>query len=407
MITIGPRIVHRAKLFLPWVGRWVLRAWFTGTVPSGKVTVQWGQAKLVGTVVADKSGEVVGESVATIVGGIGWQNEPPAVWLVDNSASPAKVAQQLAQAVGETLEVSSGALRAGRNAYARPEATAAEILESSLVDGAPWWIGLDGKARAALDRPSPIFDPARVVEFDAEARTCTLEIDEPSNLIGATIAASGERVPFHVRIFEAEITADETGVHCRARLEKPTSTAPTISAHLEALMRNQSPAPHATWRGATVQSQSAKREVSLRLDERDKELSDPLPVPAWCGVPGVSAEVFSGTRTMLAFDRHDPTNPFAALWSPYGQTGHVPKKVYHEANEELRFLASSAGVGKFGAATLPLVQAAEVTRLVGTLQALGASLSLSPVPEVVAVGAAITAAFLGYTVASTTKLEAQ
>jgi hypothetical protein len=147
--------------------------------------------------------------------------------------------------------------------------------------------------------------------------------------------------------------------------------------------------------------------VSLRLDARDKELSDPLPVHAWYGVPGVSAEVFSGTRTMLAFDRHDPTNPFAALWSPYGQTGHVPKKVFHEANEELRFLASSAGVGKFGATTLPLVQAAEVTRLVGTLQALGAALELSPIPEVVAVGAAITAAFLGYTVAACTKLEAQ
>lgn len=58
MITIGPRIVHRAKLFLPWAGRWVLRAWFTGAIPSGKVTVQWGQTKLVGSIVAERSGEV-------------------------------------------------------------------------------------------------------------------------------------------------------------------------------------------------------------------------------------------------------------------------------------------------------------------------------------------------------------
>jgi hypothetical protein len=326
---------------------------------------------------------------------------------VDNSAAPLEVALQLAQAIGETLEAQLTAIRTGRSAFARPNAPAAEILESLLVDGAPWWVDLDGKTKAAIDRPSPSLAPDHVVEFDAEARTCTLEIDEPSSLIGATIAASGERVPLPVRIFEASILADETGVHCTARLEKPTSSAPTISAHLEALTRNQPPAPHATWRGATVQSQTRNREVSLRLDERDKELSDPLPVPVWCGVPGVSAEVFSGTRTMLAFDRHNPTNPFAALWSPYKQTGHVPKKVFHEAHEELRFLASSAGVGKFGVTTAPLVHASEVTRLVGTLQALGASLSLSPVPEVAAVGAAITTAFTDYAVASTTKLEVE
>jgi hypothetical protein len=367
MITIGPRIVHRAKLFLPWVGRWVLRAWFIGAVPSGKVTVQWGQTKLVGTVDASKSGEVVGESVVTIVGGAGWQNEPPAAWLIDTTAAPIRVAEQVATLIGETLTVDASALRAGRNAFARPNINAARILESLLVDGAPWWITLEGNTRAATDRPETFISPHVVIEFDAEARTCTLDIDEPANLIGATIAASGERVPFPVRIYEAHITADETGVHCKARLEKPTSAAPTISAHLEALTRNQPPAPHATWRGATVQSQTSAREVSLRLDARDKELSDPLPVHAWYGVPGVSAEVFSGTRTMLAFDRHEPANPFAALWSPYGQTGHVPKKVYHEANEELRFLASSTGVGRFGAVTVPVAKAPD---LVAYLQAL-------------------------------------
>lgn len=371
MITIGHRIVHRAKLFLPCAGRWVLRAWFTGTIPSGKVTVQWGQTQLVGSVVAERSGEVVGESVATIVGGIGWQNEPPALWLVDNSASPANVAQQLAQAVGETLQIDSDSLRAGRNVFARPNVAAAETLESLLREDALWWVEFNGNTRAGLVRGTSSLSPDRVIEFDAEARTCTLEIDEPAGVVGATIAASGERVPFPVRVYEAEIIADETGIRCTARLEKPTSTAPTISAHLEALTRNHPPTPHATWRGATVQisnNGSTRAAVALRLDNRDKQLDDALPVPAWCGVPGVSAEVFSGTRTLLAFDRHDPTNPFAALWSPYGQTGHVPKKVFHEANDEIRFLASSAGVGRFGSTTTPVALANPIKAYVEKLE---------------------------------------
>jgi hypothetical protein len=109
------------------------------------------------------------------------------------------------------------------------------------------------------------------------------------------------------------------------------------------------------FRGATVQSQDRFGKVSLRLEERDRELSDSLPVSVWCGVPGVSAEVFSGTRMMLAFDRGDPSNPFAALFSPLGQTGHVPKKVAHEAHEEIRFFGESAGVGKFGTGTTKAV----------------------------------------------------
>lgn len=380
MITIGHRIVHRAKLFLPWAGRWVLRAWFAGTVPSGKVTVQWGKTQLVGTVVDSKSGEVVGESVATIVGGIGWQTAPPAVWLIDNSASPVKAAQQLAQSVDEVIELGDGALQAGRSAFARPGMGAAEILELLLTKDAPWWVELDGTTRAALDRPAPVLSADRVIEFDAEARTCTLDLDEPSGLIGATIAAEGERLPVSVRVYEAHVVADETGVHCLARLEKPSAAAPTVAAHLEALTRNQRPAPHASWRGATVQSQTAQREVSLRLDARDKELPDSLPVPAWSGVPGVSAEVFSGTRTFLAFDRHDGTNPFAALWSPYGQTGHVPKKVFHEAHEELRFVGSSAGIGRFGTITEQIAKAPLLVAYLRDLEAWALSVDLAVGP---------------------------
>lgn len=407
-ISIGNRLVYRATLLIPWVGRWVLRAWFADAPPSGTVTVQWGNTQLVGTVVSEKSGLVVGEGAVTIVGGIGWHNEPPATWLVNNSAQTARVVQQLAQAIGETITADLEALRPGRAAFARANQPASTTLEGLLVEDAIWWINLDGTARAALDRPSPVLSPDAVLHFDAEARTAILDIDEPANIVGATIAASGERVPVASRVYELEVTANEKGVHAVARLEKPTRKAPYISALLEELTRNAEPFPHATFRGATVQSQDAQRRVSLRLDERDKELADPLPVPVWPGIPGVSAEVFSGTRIMLAFDRANPAAPFAAFGSPYNDAGHVPKKVYHDANEELRFVASSAGKGHFGATTVPVALAPPTESFHGAVLAFATAAKASTTdPTLVAAATALETALQAIGGFAATKLEAQ
>jgi hypothetical protein len=403
-IIIGPKLCTKAKLYCPWSARWVLEVHLDGAPPSGKVTVQWGNTKLVGTVVPNNTGQSVGAGAAIIVGGIGWQNIPPSSWLVDTMAKPATVAQQLAQAIGETLTIGANSCREGRVAYARAMQPASMTLENLLAENALWWVGLDGATNTGTDRPSSICS-AEVLHVEPHTRRIKLDAEEPSKAQpGMIIKARDERLLVDQRIREVWFEADEHGVQCWAECDGagPLARLPEL---LASIVSEQAAYSH--FRGATVQSQDRFGKVSLRLEERDRELSDSLPVSVWCGVPGVSAEVFSGTRMMLAFDRGDPSNPFAALFSPLGQTGHVPNKVRHEANNEIRFFKESAGVGKFGVTTAPLVHASEVTRLVTTLQNLGASLSLSPVPEVAAVGAAITAAFLAYAVAGTTKLEAQ
>jgi hypothetical protein len=298
-------------------------------------------------VLPTKSGAVVGEGVATIVGGAGWHETPPATWLVDAMAAPARVAQQLAQAVGETLVIAPGALRPGRAAFARAEQPASQTLISLLAEGALWWVGFDGVTQAAPDRPSPTLSADLVLEHRADERSARLDVEEPSQApIGGQIPGAGERFSGPQRIRSLDMMADEEGVEAWVSFALPESTAPRLASLVEAVGRPSGPAPHATWRAATVQSQDAQRRASLRLEERDKELGDPLPVPSWCGVPGVSAEVFSGTRTLLAFDRADATNPLSALWSPYGQTGHVPKRVFHEAHEEIRLLGASSPAAK-------------------------------------------------------------
>ena len=151
-ITLGSRLVTKAKLHVPFSGRWLLEAHFDGAPPSGKVTVQWGAVRRVGAVIPSKSGEVITTGVVTIVGGIGWQNEPPAAALVDTMASPARVASQLAQAIGETLVIGQGSLREGRSAYSRARLFASDTLRDLLAPNALWWLDFDGTTNAEIGR---------------------------------------------------------------------------------------------------------------------------------------------------------------------------------------------------------------------------------------------------------------
>lgn len=383
MITLGPRLITKAKLFVPWAGAWVLEVWFDGAPPSGKVTVQWGKTPITGTVIATKSGVVVGQGVATIVGGAGWQQLLPSTWLIDTMANPFRVAQQLASAVGETLLAAPGTLRDGRKAFSRAEQPASLTLGETLAPDAFWYIDFLGTTHAALDRTAPAVDPAIVLDYDPQSRTATLAIEDPSEApIGAVIPAGGERFPEPQRIRELTLSADENGVRAIAAFERFPGSR--LAVLLEALAQRAKPQPHTTLRAATVQSQDAHGRVALRLEDRDKELADPLPIPIWPGIPGASSELYSGTRMLLAFDRADSTRPLAALFSPKGEAGHVPKKVFLEANELIHLLGTSLGVAKIGAVTQPVALAPNVVAYLSAVEAWALSVDIAIAPLIAA-----------------------
>lgn len=417
MITLGPRLITKAKLFVPWAGSWVLEVWFDGTPPSGKVTVQWGKTAITGTVVATKSGAVVGQGVATIVGGVGWQQSPPATWLIDTMAQPARVAQQLAVIVGETLIAAPGSIREGRAAFSRAAQPASLTLGETLAPNAFWYVDFLGTTHTALDRAVPAVDPAIVLDYDPQSRTATLAIEDPSEApIGAAIPAAGERFPEPQRIRELTLSADENGVHAIAAFELFPGSR--LAVLLESLAQRAKPQPHTTLRVATVQSQDAQGRVALRLEDRDKKLSDPLPIPIWPGVPGTSAELYSGTRMLLAFDRADPTKPLAALFSPKGEAGHVPKKVFLEANDLIHLLGASLGVAKIGLITQPVALATSLTAYLSVVETWALSVDIAiaplvaalPLPQQVTYNAAVaarTAAAANIPQIAATRLEAQ
>lgn len=144
--------------------------------------------------------------------------------------------------------------------------------------------------------------------------------------------------------------------------------------------------------------------LSLQKVDTSDQASDANPIEFWPGVPGVSSDPKGGEEVILSFIGQNQT-PFVTGWSPV----FTPLKVRHDAQTEIRFVSLSASVAAkvyVGAApTFALARATDLQLLVTKLQVLGATLSLSPSVDVAAVGAAITAALLGFVVTPTAKLE--
>lgn len=127
------------------------------------------------------------------------------------------------------------------------------------------------------------------------------------------------------------------------------------------------------------------------------------------GVPGVTSDPTPGETPIVAFVGQDGT-PYVIARAAEGMPGHVPLEVRHDATTAIRLLSKTDSAGAkvyVGSTTFALARATDLQSLLTALQTLGASLALSPVPEVAAVGAALTTALQDLTVTPTAKLEAQ
>lgn len=218
MITIVDRLAREATLFVPWQGQWILKATLDGAAPTGRVPVVWGSARLQGSVDPSGTGVWQGETLVTIVGGLGWSTVLASVWIQNDSGlAGLAVAQQTAQLAGETLVAPASAWRALRVSYGRPKQSGARTLTQLLVSGSTWWVDLDGTTRAGA-RPSPAA-PKRVevLELDAERRFASLDADDVSQvLVGRVIAAAPPRRPRALRVVELHASIGEQGQLLRA-----------------------------------------------------------------------------------------------------------------------------------------------------------------------------------------------
>lgn len=221
MVTLAGRPCSSAELAVPWRGRWVAHAVLPGAAPTGRVTLAWGAATLIGSVDPTGTGVWQGETRVTIVGGIGWARVLPALWLQNDAGlSGLAVAQQAATLAGETLQADTSAFRALRVSYSRPRREAGAIFGDVLVKGATWWVGFDGITRAGV-RPSPAAHRAvEVLEHYPSTGEADLDASDPSQvLVGSIIAAAPPRRPRAFRIVELRASVGEGGQKFSAAVE--------------------------------------------------------------------------------------------------------------------------------------------------------------------------------------------
>jgi hypothetical protein len=430
-IAYGDRLIHRAELWAASRGRWTLEiAYSDDVLPSGQVTVTWGSATFVGTIDPEHVGKDRGEITAKVVGGWGWSTELPAAWYQSDSPGLQGrfVALKAAEAVGETLRAATGTtapattlFRPLRVSYSRSKQTAGSVLEDVLMPGVSWWTDFDGATRVGV-RPAPSLS-ARValLEFDPASKWADIDADDPANLIGATIPADDTRGTPALVINELYAWAGEDGFRYRAAVSAAASAEPSrLVEVLRELVRGFVPElPALELRRARVTSQGADGRVSVQHVDRSGEVSDfsrtEGAVWLYPGIAGASVQYFDPAseaptatpEVVLAFARADWSDPLAFLAAPKGQPGHVPHKVFFEASREVRLVGSSDGVVRVGATpTFALAREVDVTALLTAIRAAATTMSASGVPEVAAVGAALTSALSGVTITGTTKLEA-
>jgi hypothetical protein len=374
-ISIKGLPIHNAELHAPNAQSWTLDIAYTGeALPSGLVTVLWGNATFVGTVDPLHVGVFNTEIRCKIVGGYGWSTELPATWYQSDSPGVhgKTIATKAAEVVGETLvDASADTYRPLRVSYSRSKRTAGESLTDSLAPGNRWWVDFGGATRVGV-RPAPSI-PARValLDYDPASKWAELDADDPSNLIGATIPADPVRGFPALVIIELFAWGNDDGFRYRAGVAlAPEQGNSRLVEAMRVLTRALIPElPTLQLRRARITSQSNDGRVSLQQVERDGVISDfgalDGAVRLYAGTPGVSAEMdLRGgltPETILAFCRADQSDPIAFLSPPVDQPGHVPFRTYHEADNTIRFVGLSNGVVRVGASpTVPVALAPEV-----------------------------------------------
>lgn len=427
-ISIAGKLIHRAELWAAYQGRWTLEIAYSDTVmPSGKVIVEWGETRFIGTVDPTQGGAFNGEVVAKIVGGFGWSTELPAAWYQsDNPGVNGRlVATKAAEAVGETLYGATGTsvpqtslFRPLRVSYSRAKQNASLVLSDVLAPGVSWWVDFDGATRVGVRvAPSPA---ARVVPLDYEVATgwVDLEAESPAGLIGATIPADSMRGLPALTINELFAWSGSEGFRFRASVTPQAEPgASRLAEALRVAIRGALPELQAlALRRARVTAQAIDGRVSVQQVDRDGKVSDfgreEGAVRLYAGLPGVSADLDTAQtpETILAFARADWSDALAFLAPPLGQPGHVPLKVRLEASDEIRFVGTSAGVGRFGTTTEALAKADPTERFFYAVKAFAIAAKASGTdPTLAAAATALEAALSPPFIFDfpTTKLEAQ
>jgi len=295
--------------------------------PSGRAVFRWGGAEWSGALLPEFGGEWGARRAFRLVAGAaGWRRlVRERGYHSDAGVKGRRVAQELAEEVGESLGGYDGRLLVGAD-YARPVGCAAVTLEDLAGPDRAWWVDRAGVTHVGARRGGFW---AGVLDWDPGARVAVLEADDLASLeVGATL--TDERIGDPTVIQELVLTGSGAAVRALAwcggdgRAGRAAWLVRSIVARLAGAA---GPAKLFGSYRYRVAGMHPDGRVNLSVVSKATGLPALLPVRMWPGVAGAHAELKPGTEVLVEFEEGDRGRPFVGRFAPKDGAGFVPEVV--------------------------------------------------------------------------------
>ncbi len=290
---------------------------------TGAITLDLNGITFSGTVLPNRSGAHGGSTRAAFVGGKGGlSRELPAQNYASGVILVSTVLGDILRGAGETLAPDSDAsvLRRQLPKWHREAGPASHALVRLLdVAQATFRLNRTGQIWVGVDT-YPTVDPEHVLtDEDWSAGILTLDVEAPGLGPGTTFRDHRIEQCIH-RLRRNSLTTEAHLSTLRSSLDK-------------FLGRIRQGIDYSRNYPCRVVAQNADGTLQLMPDDPIMKGRGLDKVPIRLGLPGMSVDVLSGARVMLAFDAGDPARPYAALWDADGNE-HVQRIDFGDAPQD-------------------------------------------------------------------------
>lgn len=314
-LTANGMPVLSCTLSMPRVGAWTADLELSADeAPSGKITIEHGNVKFVGTVV--RSGIVSGRASVRVVGGAGGLRKDASAQSFQNVPLRIPLRDTLG-AVGETLSLSVASSLLDRRLEhwtrgAEPAGTAITTLLTHV--GASWRVLADGTVWAG-DETWPVqrISSAEALDPDPILGTYTIAPDVFELRPGVTFLGR--------KVSRVEHTADGGALRSTYWVEqedKPDGKLDVVKESLARFVRwVMRDVRYYKRSSAIVQSQDPDTgNLDLLPDDETIRGYGLQNVPLRHGLPGCKVLLVKNkpVRVLLSFENGDPRQPYASLW---------------------------------------------------------------------------------------------
>ena len=351
---VGGVEIISGDVVIPYSGAWFADLMFAAPLEAtGRVTIEIGSMRLVGTVDPVASGTRGEQSFARIVAGAGgWATlVTPQYYHADNGVRALLIAQDAARIAGETLGTFTPSADTVGIDYARQVGPASRVLEAAC-GSASWWVDFDGVTQVGTRTTSPA--PAasyELIEYDPRQRIATLALDDISLVGVGSVLTDALDTPQTVR--DVTLRLSEETVRVIAWTGEPAHTRGRLAGIVEAVIESILDRRAYGLRKCRVIRVASDR-VEVQPVRASMGLPEMLPISMWPGVAGIHATLTPGSEVLVQFVDGDRSQPVITHYVGKGGGGWVPVTI-DIGEDPTSFVALAtkldAALGAFASAT--------------------------------------------------------